>query len=742
MKDPSLNLREQGEDVNGLNASDDGARYELVTESGTDYPSESPIHWLRRVLRGRYRLAVALAALVGCIGALAGYLAQPAKYESRGLVRIEKAPPAILYPSRASQAQPDFDAHIAAEVAHLQSRRVVEAAARGDALQHAGWPAGATGVARLHKALTVRRPRGESFIYVSVTHTDPSLAHAAVNAVLDTYRESPIDSGGLSLTAKDQALVLRQESLEKALLQVRTEILEATDQYGREAIERIHAAKVEELMDIDRKLAELRMTQERILAGQDATPTSTSGESQQGTNALSALRQHELALVAEIKSSRYRPGHPVLQRLGRNLDAVRIQIDLYEQARRGRSTEGGQPAVDSSALAELDRLEAWYQAARIPLRREAEKFGRLRVTVAGLGEHESELKQRLSLTRQRLDEIRFEAGRGNADRISIARGELPVAPVFDRRRALAAAGLLMGMLGGLGIVILIGLADPRVRFADELEAMDLPAPVVAVLPELVGRDPAREQWAVRNLQQVRSALELASRDPDRKVHTVTSSAHGEGRTDVAHALATCFAAAGRKTLVIDADFVSPRLSAEIKLDSRTGLCEALTTGTSSDHIHPTDQPNLWGMPIGSGEGLNARHLSPDGLGRLLDTLRGRFDAIVIDTPPVLAAAEASLVAALSDSSVIVVARNQKAELIRAAAARLRHVGAEVVGLVLNKAGASDLSFGQTAVSDMLQPFVTPRSDSAVPDDTGPIGRIADEQAADTVATPQERKRAA
>jgi hypothetical protein len=43
---------------------------------------------------------------------------------------------------------------------------------------------------------------------------------------------------------------------------------------------------------------------------------------------------------------------------------------------------------------------------------------------------------------------------------------------------------------------------------------------------------------------------------------------------------------------------------------------------------------------------------------------------------------------------------------------------------------------------MLQPFVTPRSDSAVPDDTGPIGRIADEQAADTVATPQERKRAA
>jgi capsular exopolysaccharide synthesis family protein len=728
MEYPFLNLREKGEDVTGFTASDDGASYELVTEPGTDNPSEPPIRWLRRVLRGRYRLAIALAALVGCIGALGGYLAQPAKYESRGLVHIEKAPPAILYPTQGSQAQPDFDAHIAAQVAHLQSRRVAEAAAGSDAMRQAGWPAGATGVARLHKALAVRRPRGESFIYVSVTHTDPSLAHAAVNAVLDSYRESPIDPGGLTLEAKEQALVLREESLERALLQVRTEILEATDQYGRKAI--------------DRKLAELRMERERILAGPGARAGSTSRESQQGADALSALRRHELALVAEIKSSRYRPGHPVLQRLERNLDAVRIQIELYEQARRGRSTEGGQPAVDSSALAELDRLKAWYQAARIPLRRKAEELGRVRVTLSGLGDHESELRQRLTLTRQRLDEIRFEAGRGNADRVNIARGELPVAPISDRRRGLAAAGLLMGMLGGLGIVILIGMADPRVRFADELEAMHLPAPVVAVLPELVGRDPAREHLAVRNVQQLRSILELASRDPDRKIHTVTSSAHGEGRTDVAHALATCFAAAGHKTLVIDADFASPRLSAEIELESRTGLCEALTTGADSDHIHPTDQPNLWGMPLGSGEGLTARHLSPDGLGRLLDTLRGRFDAIVIDTPPVLAAAEAILVAALSDSSVMVVVRNQKAELIRAAAARLRHVGAEVVGLVLNKAATSDLSFGQAAAPDALQPFMTASTETAVQDDTGPIGRIADEQSADTAATPLERKRAA
>jgi capsular exopolysaccharide synthesis family protein len=741
MENPSLEFREKGEEVTGIAASDDGARYELVTEAGSEYPTESPIRRLRRVLRGRYRLAVSLAAIAGCLGALVGFLALPAKYESRGLVRIEKAPQTILYPTQANQAPADFDAHIATQVAHLQSRRVVEAAAGSHTMQHAGWPTGPAGVAGLHKALAVRRPRGEHFIYVSVTHRDPHLAHTAVNAVLDAYSNSPIDPDGLTLAAKEQALVLREKSLHAALYHLRTQILEVSDQYGRPAIERIHAAKVEQLMAIDRKLAEVRMERERLLAGEGAGPGSADGTSR-AADGLAALKRHELALLAEIESSRYRPGHPAIRDLVRRLEAVRIQMDLYERARRSRSAKGEGSPIDSSALADLDRLEARYQSARKLLRREAEELGRLRVTLAGLGEQEAELKERLSLTRQRLDEIRFEAGRGNADRISIARGELPVAPVSDRRRGLAAAGGLLGMLGGLGIVILIGLADPRVRFADELEALELRAPVVAILPQLCGRDEASQHCAVQSVQQLRSVLELACRDPGKAVHTITSSAHGEGRTDLAHALATCFAAAGRRTLVIDADFASARLSSELELEGRPGLAEALATGVDSDRVHPTDQANLWCMPNGTGQGLSSQHLSPDGLGRLLDALRSRFDAIVIDAPPVLAASEASLVSALSDTVVLVAARNQRGELIRSAAARLHQVSAKVVGLVFNKAAASDISYGRAAAPDMVRPIARPVPDASDDDGAGPIARLADEQSAADTSTVQERKRAA
>ncbi|MHC4785636.1 MAG: GumC domain-containing protein, partial [Planctomycetota bacterium] len=439
METPFPQLQGKGEDVTGIAASDDGARYELVTEAGTDYPAESPILWLRRLLRGRYRLAIGLAALAGCLGALAGFLALPAKYESQGLVRIEKALPAILYPTQEGQAQPDFDAYVAAQVAHLQSRSVAEAAAGSPAMVQAGWPAGPAGVTSLHQALEVRRPRGEHFLFVAVGHKDPRLAHIAVNAVLDAYRDRPREAEGLTFAAREQALVLREESLHNALFLLRTQILEASGQYGREAIDRMHAARVEELIEIDRKLGEVRMERERLLAGEGAALVPASGIFPTGADRLSDLKQRELALLAEIKGSRYRPGHPVLQELARRLETVRIQMDLYGRAGRTLTTEGDQTPADATALADLARLEASYEAARTPIRQDAEKLGRLRVTLSGLGEHEAQLKERLSLARQRLDEIRFEAGRGNTDRISIVRGELPVAPVSDRRRGLAAA---------------------------------------------------------------------------------------------------------------------------------------------------------------------------------------------------------------------------------------------------------------------------------------------------------------
>ena len=76
-------------------------------------------------------------------------------------------------------------------------------------------------------------------------------------------------------------------------------------------------------------------------------------------------------------------------------------------------------------------------------------------------------------------------------------------------------------------------------------------------------------------------------------------------------------------------------------------------------IHPTPTENMWAMPIGGEHGLDPECLSSSKLIALLDTLRRRFDVVIVDTGPVLTSVEACLVAAVSDRMLMVVNRGQK-----------------------------------------------------------------------------------
>ena len=189
-------------------------RLELVSESLPEKPLEPPVRFVHRRLRGRYRLAVLLAALLATVGGTVGYFAVPAKYVSTGLVHIEGAAPAILYPTQESKVPPLFDAYVASQVAFLHSWNPLAAAVHRSAMIEAGWPVGPRGISKLNEALTVKRTRGENTILVSVTDRSPLLAQTAVNAILTVYRESDPEPAGLSLAAKERALVQREESLQ------------------------------------------------------------------------------------------------------------------------------------------------------------------------------------------------------------------------------------------------------------------------------------------------------------------------------------------------------------------------------------------------------------------------------------------------------------------------------------------------------------------------------------------------
>jgi uncharacterized protein involved in exopolysaccharide biosynthesis len=617
-------------------------RYEIVTDGASETTPESPVRVLLRALRGRYRLTVSLAVTLAVLGTIVGFHLKPAKYVSRGLVRIEAERSPILYSSHENRTPPMFDALVSAQEQMLKSRVILDAALARPEMRDAGWPEAPEGVAELQRSLMVKRGRRENLIMVSVTHPDPTMAQTAVNAILTEFEKSPGAADGLSRAEKEETLMTREDALERDLRQLRAQVLERSGQYGADGIERMHATRLDELISIDRKIAALRSPSGR--AAGDL-----------GGAVVAELRQRELELLATRAAlkDKFLPRHPIMRDIERRLTAINVQRRLQA----GLDDESGAPVAD--AARELEAL----RATRAEILAELDDLGAQRVAIAALTDRAGAVVEQLHATRRRLDELRLEARAGKPNRISIAAwGERPLAPTYDHRAKLALAGALGGASFGIGLVFLLGLLDRRARFADELARVRDDVDLIGVLPDVDELDADGARHATVAINQVRNLLDLGVET--HPVIAITSCARGEGRTSLAYALAASFAAAGRWTLILDGDVNRPSMS---QVGGHLRL--------SIESLAPED-----GGEISRSTVLDA-----------LASARRRFDVIIIDCGPVTESPEACLIAGVADRAVLMVNRHRRSGEVRNALAQLERFGAQIAGLLLNRAGVEDLA---------------------------------------------------
>lgn len=190
---------------------------------------------------------------------------------------------------------------------------------------------------------------------------------------------------------------------------------------------------------------------------------------------------------------------------------------------------------------------------------------------------------------------------------------------------------------------------------------------------------------VEEFQQLRKNI-LAARGPRAlQLMLLVSSRHGEGVTTTTALLGSTMAQGGR-CLVIDANFRTPGLTNVFGGETRTGLCEALADGgDGSDHIHPTDLPNLYFMPTGIGPMRVPYMFEGRSFDDLLGALRKDFDTILIDGAPMEMYADSAYLAPRADGVVVVI--QAEATPVSAPAISLRElerVNAPVIGAILNR----------------------------------------------------------
>lgn len=687
-------------------------------------PTRSP-GLVRGVARRWLWIAFATAVGVG-LGYLY-YTQQPAVYESSAEVLVVKTAPGT--DAKAAPTE-DFAASQANLIASDKILRA--AAARLNPAEFQTPPPAAIEerVAFLKASLTVTRAREPSTQapsnVLTLTFRGPDAADTPkyLDAVVQAYQaelgtlydETPSRPGAMPLDAEklkaEQAkLEAERDGLQKQLQG--TEVVGLGPDEMTELRSRIAGNKAKRA-EQNRKLGRLKEDLDVIaaVAGKDrparveamlklgvrpdrtAAPTDTSPD-----EALTALELQKRELA-----TRFGPDHPEMILHQAKIDAAKERVKARKDER---------PMAD-----ELTRHEA-------TLRNELEviegEVKRLDTAIAGdeKARELAEAKGKLDRVERRLAELgkELEGGQPGAGPAPTrtnagykAEAVTPPAagkPVSSLLYQSLIVGGLLGLLVGGGTAAAAELTDRGFRTPAEVRQR-LGVPVLGHLPKLrtdlppvrpmatgydsllatVHRPSSADAEAFRG---IRNRLLAATGGHSHQVIEVTSPSPEDGKSVLAANLAVSLAQAGRRVVLADCDLRKPRLTALFRLTGADLGVTSVIAGTSTLEgvLRPSEVPNLFLLQSGPRPGAPSQVLTSPKFTELLAELRDQFDYVIVDTPPVLTAADATALAPRADGVVLVFRVTKDSRPAEQTREQLARSGARVLGVVVNTGATGD-----------------------------------------------------
>jgi len=519
-------------------------------------------------------------------------------------------------------------------------------------------------VSRFLKRLTVRSVPGSNAIQVSYASRDPERSALVTNAVVDSYIEQ-------RLALKSSSSRKLNEWLDGRLSELRAQVRVKEEQVVayREAHNIVGGAsggsaggalaQIQDQVAAAKSVrldAETRLEQVQGLANNisriETVPGVFNADIVQRLKITVSQQERNL----EDLQSRYGAKHP-------NIIQAKAELEAAQSALRDeiRKTVAGIRNEVELAQARVETLEFEFDQASGESFSDGGALIRLR-----------ELEQDAAATRaiyatfletQKKSDAQEQLQEPEARVISYA--VVPHAPSYPNNMLILSLSGVVSLFIGLAIAIILEKLDNTFRTGSQLEQA-MARPCFGMIPSVKVKDKKEAGQFVltkpsstlaESVKSLRTALNLRHLVEDRpiKVVTMTSSFPGEGKTTLSTWLGRVAAKSGEKVLLIDADLRRPNLHRLMALPDEGNLVDYLTGQKKLEDVIQKDDATGMDCIRGVAVPNSALDLiSGDKMKALVESLRGQYDLIILDSPACLAVSDSAVLATLSDIALYTV----------------------------------------------------------------------------------------
>lgn len=307
----------------------------------------------------------------------------------------------------------------------------------------------------------------------------------------------------------------------------------------------------------------------------------------------------------------------------------------------------------------------------------------------------------------RMKEAQVSAGLNSSNIRIVDTAIVSKGPVKPRIPLNLGLGLILGLGLGVGLAFFQEYLDKTLKTADDVERL-VRLPSLGILPKFsLNGSSAKEAEklipapsngngdmapAIQTSPEVTEAFRslrtsiLLSASPVPKLLLVTSALPSEGKTTTAVNLGATLASLNTNVLIVDCDMRRPACHRSTGVENKPGFVQCLT-----GHVDLKDAilavpgvPYLSVIPCGPIPPNPAEVLSSRMTGELLRKLRGQFEFVLVDSPPILSVADSRILATLTDAAILVTrAHSTPYDVVRRARSLLYGANARILGVALN-----------------------------------------------------------